>query len=163
MENCRRPEPYPPMEVAERNLTYAKILARDYAGTVSEMTAITQYVYHNLDIGNKEVSDLMMCIARVEMHHLHMLGTLIKKLGGDPRYEVESNYWNAGFVKYGRNMCQQITLDIDAEYAAIRQYKLHLTYIDDPFVKEVIKRIIMDEEYHIKLFTGVYEKYCKNK
>lgn len=36
--------PYPPIAVQEKNLGYANLLSIDYCGSVSEMSAITQYI-----------------------------------------------------------------------------------------------------------------------
>ena len=36
--------PYPPTQVREKNHGYANLLSIDYCGSVSEMSAITQYV-----------------------------------------------------------------------------------------------------------------------
>ena len=39
--------------------------------------------------------------------------------------------------------------DIEAEKAAIKQYKMHMGQIRDKRVNAVLARIIQDEEYHI--------------
>ena len=36
--------PYPPVQVRSRNQVYADLLSVDYCGSVSEMSAITQYI-----------------------------------------------------------------------------------------------------------------------
>ena len=36
--------PYPPIQVQEKNPAYANLLSVDYCGSVSEMSAITQYI-----------------------------------------------------------------------------------------------------------------------
>ena len=36
--------PYPPVQVSARNPSYANLLGVDYCGSVSEMSAITQYI-----------------------------------------------------------------------------------------------------------------------
>ena len=36
--------PYPPIQVRKKNKDYANILSFDYCGSVSEMSAITQYI-----------------------------------------------------------------------------------------------------------------------
>jgi rubrerythrin len=82
-------EPYPPIRVERPNPRYARILQEDFAGTVSEMTAITQYLYHHFDMEPvlREVAELLEEISIVEMTHFEMLGELIKMLGGDPVYQ----------------------------------------------------------------------------
>ena len=75
--------PYPPID-PKPNPHYAQILMEDYAGIVSELTAITKYEYQSVVLMNtfphfaKELSKIGMA----EMHHLHILAQLIFKLGG---------------------------------------------------------------------------------
>lgn len=40
------PSPYPEIKVLKPNLYYANLLIDDYAGVISEFTAISQYLYH---------------------------------------------------------------------------------------------------------------------
>ena len=41
--------------------------------------------------------------------------------------------------------------DIEAEKAAIHQYRLHISMIQDDCINAVLNRIIHDEEYHIMI------------
>ncbi len=52
------------------------------------MTAITQYLYQHfiLDERRKSLASTLECIAKVEMHHLEIVGELITKLGGNPLF-----------------------------------------------------------------------------
>ena len=45
--------PYPKIEVEEKNSYYAKLLYDDYAGNVSETTAIFLYIYTYINISRK--------------------------------------------------------------------------------------------------------------
>ncbi|MDN5348143.1 MAG: hypothetical protein PWP65_1707 [Clostridia bacterium] len=156
------PGPYPPVRVKGKNLDYARILMDDYAGFVSELTAITQYLHHHLTIANDEVSRLLENISLVEMRHLEMLGRTIVLLGGDPRYENSGrSAWNGNYVMYDTgNMCRQLEDDIAAERAAIANYRNHINMIDDPYIQAMLERIIQDEELHLKLLTEAKNKYC---
>jgi bacterioferritin len=121
---CAYPAPYPEVRVAGPNPKYAQLLLEDYAGMVSEMTAVTQYSYHHfvLEDENREAADLLSCIALVEMHHLEILAETILLLGVDPRYRtIERNnaerYWDATFVFYGTALCDRLTADVASEWA----------------------------------------------
>ncbi len=48
----------------------------------------------------------------------------------------------------GRKM---LLVDIEAEKAAINQYRMHISMIKDNHVNAVLARIIKDEKYHIML------------
>lgn len=45
--------------------------------------------------------------------------------------------------------------DIEAEKAAIRQYKMHINAIQDDYINSVLRRIILDEEYHIMVLQSL--------
>lgn len=81
-------QPYPEIKVQGENLYYAEILMDDFAGSLSEYTAIGQYLNHSF-YSRKVVDDLAnmwIQIAIVEMHHLDILAQLITLLGGRPVY-----------------------------------------------------------------------------
>ena len=134
------PEPYPPLEVEGPNPQYARLLGIDMAGGRGEMTSITQYLYQ---------------IAQVEMHHLDMLGVLIEKLGGNPKYQAVQNrpaLWTGGMVTYNRTPAMAIRDNMALEQSAIDTYRKQLLVIRDTHVAAVIRRILMDEEIHLLLF-----------
>jgi len=155
------------VRVAALNRQHAELLLEDYAGVVSELTAINQYLHHSFTLKgiNEEAADLEECISLVEMHHLELLAETIKLLGVDPRYRTFRNnqeiYWNAANVYYGYSLCDKLAADIASEWAAIAAYRDHQQRIGDPYVKELLERIIQDEYHHIRLFNEVMQKYCK--
>jgi len=158
-------DPWPEVRVQGPNPEYARLLMEDYAGNVSETTAIMLYLYHHQDMEEDlpEVSELLEGIAIIEMHHQEILADLIKMLGGNPIYSgKDGQLWTAEYVSYySQQPCQQIQADINAEKAAIRQYQKHIKMINDPYIQAILQRIIKDEEYHLKLFTDMYRKYCQ--
>ena len=150
--------PYPPID-PKPNPHYAQILMEDYAGIVSELTAITKYEYQSVVLMNtfphfaKELSKIGMA----EMHHLHILAQLIFKLGGDPRYRAHSNptmghLWSGQNVDYQCDFPSLIYENIQGEKQAIENYRRHLCLIQDSSVQKNIRRIILDEEHHIRIF-----------
>jgi len=164
---CELDIPYPEPRVVERNLYYAKLLLDDYSGPASELTAVHQYLYHyfTLDKEYPDVAELEECIAIVEMRHMELLAETILLLGGDPRFwyiRFRPVYWNASLPYYGRGICDRLRADIAAEEEAIKNYRKHQEMIDDPHIKALLERIIMDEQHHLKLFRQAYERYCPN-
>lgn len=162
---CALPDPYPEPRVVRQNHYYAMLLLEDYVGAVSEMSAINQYFYHHITFGSyPDLARLEECISIIEMHHLALLGDTILLLGVAPQYRTLTNnrtqYWDASYVYYGSNICDRLASDIAAEKAAIQQYRYHQYLIDDPNIKELLERIIKDEEYHLKLFNEAAAKYC---
>ena len=48
-----------------------------------------------------------------------------------------------------------LVADIEAEKGAIHQYEAHIKMIKDDCVNAVLRRIIMDEQYHIMLLRAM--------
>lgn len=162
--NCHLDLPYPPVEVCAENPQYACLLSRDLAGAGGEMTAVCQYLYqHTITHScSDELSAALECISQVEMHHMHILMELIEMLGGDPKYVSHtstcSSEWSAGFVSYDKNMRRFLCANIEAEKKAIATYKKRICQISDPKVRAMLQRIILDEEYHIRIFQCFLSK-----
>ena len=55
----------------------------------------------------------------------------------------------------GRKM---LLADIEAEKAAINQYRMHISMIKDNHVNAVLARIIKDEKYHIMLLETLLKE-----
>lgn len=147
------PDPYPPLEVEGPNPQYARLLGLDLASSKGETTSITQYLYQSWTLPDFDnVTHILRQIAVVEMHHLDMLGTLIEKLGGNPKFMAVQNrptVWNGGMVSYNRTPAMALRDDLMMEQAAIDTYRKQLMMIHDSHVCAVIRRILMDEEIHL--------------
>lgn len=165
---CRVDKPYPEGEIPVKNLRIANLLLDAYAnGGNSELTAITQYMHHHFTIEKKDVANLELCIALVEMKHLELLADMIESLGGDPKFKRSNEfYWTGGYVNYGKTLCEKLNADIFAEQEAIFGLMALIRVIIEekgPGSKEVVKvlkRILEDEEVHLKLFIQAHKKHC---
>lgn len=159
------PYTYPPVKVEGKNIKYARLLMDDYAGVVSEMTAICQYLHHHFHLDEKypDVAELLEEVSIVEMRHLEMLGETILLLGGDPQFghfvKGKPTYWSGSYVKYSKDICQALRFDVQAERAAIANYRKRITQIRDKHIQKLLQRIILDEELHVKLFLEAARKY----
>lgn len=80
-------EPYPPIKVEGKNHHYAQLLGQDLASSWGEMSAIYGYLYQHWILNKPQAAlqTVLFRIAKVEMHHLNILGQLIRMLGGDPK------------------------------------------------------------------------------
>lgn len=158
--------PYPEIRVEKPNIDYAKILLNNYSGKVSEETASHLYIYQHfiLQNKNKEYSEILEQISIVEMNHLEMLGKTIELLGVKPAFMwYDENKkglipWKANYVDYDTDIKDMINIDIKAEEDAITDYKNALKLIKDKYIQELIERIILDEELHLKIFKKMLEK-----
>lgn len=151
-------KPYPKIQVERKNIYYAKLLLEDYSGINGELSAICQYIYQKFDKFNENyyLSETLSKIARVEMHHLELLGQTIKLLGLNPKFitikDYCPTYWNSSFLNYSTNISEMLIYDIKKEQEAIKNYLYHISLIDDQYIKKLLYRIIEDEKIHIKCF-----------
>lgn len=150
--------PYPPIQVKERNLAYANLLSIDYCGSVSEMTAIVQYVNNENRIFTESCSaaKTLLGIAMAEMMHLQKLGELIHLLGGNVDFWAKPGngrprMWTPEYLTLPENIKNMILTDIESEKAAINQYRMHMKMINDTYINAILARIINDEEYHVMI------------
>lgn len=155
---CTLPVPYPEICVSGQNKNYARMLSEAYAGTGGELSAILQYTYGHIvseDESPERLSPTLECVAITEMKHLEMLGELIFMLGGDPKFcdAVSRGCFDAGKVNYQTQPERIIRAAIAGERAAVSLYRELMRKIDDECVRAVIRRIILDEEHHIKIFS----------
>lgn len=154
--------PYPPVQAGEKNRTYANLLSVDYCGSVSELSAVTQYINNEnrLSLGNCPAAKIFLGIAVAEMMHLQKLGELIVLLGGDIDFTAKyrngsRRMWTPKYLTLPEDAGNMIRADIEAERAAIEQYTMHIKMIRDEDVTAVLERIIVDEEYHIMLLKAM--------
>lgn len=157
--------PYPEIKVSARNLSYANLLSNDYCGSVSELSAITQYINNEnrLCCEKCSMARTLLGIAMAEMMHLQKLGELIVLLGGNIDFTAKQQngrvqMWSPSCLNLPENPCSMIRADLEAETGAVNQYKMHIKMINDTCVNAVLDRIIMDEEYHIMILKALLEE-----
>ena len=149
------PHPYPPVKAARRNPRYAEMILPALRAQSSELTAVTTYIYQNWIFFKKysSLADTLMKIAKVEMHHMQLLGTLVSLLGGDPRFaEDPCQCWNGDALDYTKDLHHALKSNMEAEEAAASFYLETASKIQDPFVCAVLNRIAMDEKVHVQIF-----------
>ncbi len=156
--------PYPPIQIKGKNQKYANLLSMDYCGSVSEMSAITQYINNENKMSCEKcpLAKTILGIAMAEMIHLQKLGELIHLLGGNIDFVARQSsgrqrMWTPSYLTIPDNIEKMIWADIESERAAISQYQNHIRSIDDEYVNAVLIRIIKDEEYHIMMLQAVME------
>ena len=155
--------PYPPLEVEEPNAQYARMLGNDLASAKSEMTSICQYLYHSWTLPKSvdDIPTIMRRIAEVEMHHFDMLGQLIVKLGGNPRYmsiNKRPQFWQGRMVVCSRTPAMALKDDMVLEQSTIAVYRGQVSAIRDHHIVAVLRRILIDEEIHLAIFRYLFSQ-----
>lgn len=157
--------PYPPIQVKEQNPAYADLLSMDYCGSVSEMSAITQYINNEnrLSVIKCPMAKTILGIAMAEMMHLQKLGELIVLSGGNIHFTArfpngKKKMWTPEYLTIPEHARKMILADIESEKAAIHQYQMHMKAIRDNCINAVLARIIKDEEYHILILQNLLKE-----
>ena len=163
MRSCELNIPYPEVKTGGNNLYYASLLTNDYAGVISEMSAVAKYIFQHLVTSNKKIADTVSCISVVEMRHMKFLGEIIRDFGGNPRLAVQSGcntvFWNAQHIGYDTDPRTYLKDNIANEKAAIASYSNRINQINDIYVQKVLERIILDEKNHIGLFNALIDEF----
>lgn len=118
-----------------------ELLNQDLFG---EHDAILHYLQHAWAL-QETYGSAIESIARDEMRHFKWLAHAIVQLGGRPDLRVPE----AMPPESGR---QLLEADIAAESVAIDQYHRHREAIGDPQIRELLGRIVVDEEDHRRQF-----------
>lgn len=162
-------KPYPKPKVMAKNIEFAKVLLQDYAGDSGEDSAVHLYLFQNLILSKKypKIANNLFHISVIEMHHLKLLGETIELLGVTPEfitYDANSYkkvYWSSKNIDYSLSIKDILKLDIEKESNAIKEYQAHYEVITDPYIRELLLRIIEDEKIHLDYFQkqlSVFEK-----
>ena len=103
-------------------------------------------------------------ISLAEMKHLDILGRLILKLGYPPVFTTtvpSARLYDTRAVVYGKDPQNMLISDINGELEAISLYEEIICRLTNERVVAVIRRIKLDEEFHVKLLRGQLEKLNK--
>ena len=117
-----------------------------------EHGAIIQYLNHAYGIGEGEMACEIEATARDEMRHLDWLAETIVELGGV--LSLERGTMRMG----GTQVFEWMQNNVILEEGAIKQYKEHISLIDDPKIKRLLQRILSDEQAHHGNFTHFVDK-----
>jgi len=117
-----------------------------------EHGAIIQYLNHAYGIGEGEMACEIEAFARDEMRHLDWLAETIVELGGVP--SLERGTMRMG----GAQVSEWMQNDVALEEGGIKQYREHISLIDDPKIKRLLQRILSDEQAHHGNFIHFVDK-----
>lgn len=161
--------PYPSAEDIEKEQRSARLVAQAYATLNGELNAVMQYVYHYFNFkisGDNETANLMMGIAIAEMEHLEKLGELLIRLGADPVFTAlppyKTDFYSTRGVSYSKLPVKMLLDDIAGELEGIDIYEKIVERLSDDEngerVGAIIRRIIIDEELHVKVLKDALKK-----
>ena len=124
-----------------------RLLNQDIIG---EHDAILHYLTHAWTVAYQFGPQIEQ-IAKDEMRHLKWLAHTIVALQGVPGLSTPP-------VNPRASLEEALESDINAEKVAIAQYKEHIAAIADRGVHDLLQRIVVDEEDHLRLFHGFRDR-----
>ena len=126
------------------------MLNRDLA---DEHAAILRYLVHSyLEGEDTSLGASLLSRCREEMWHMHWLGMIIGKLGGEP------NLAPAPYPYDPTNRATIFQSYVDYELKLIPHYMGEADKVDDPHIKRVLQREAWESEYHAKKFQRILGK-----
>lgn len=146
------PQEYPKLERLNYNGNDIRLITELYSGAHGELTAIMQYVYQSemLFPFNEKAAHTLREIAKVEMHHMLLLGEAIRGMGGNPQYiqPMKKQYWHAGLVNYNCDPCGMMLVDLRGELDAVDCYLATARQLCNRCLAPLLERIALDEKIH---------------
>ena len=161
-------ETFPEITLTHLPQEILMMVKRMYAGNKSEFTSVSQYIYQHFVIWRdpkfSKLSHTMEEIAIREMEHYEILAKILVKCGIDPKncVYIDGNanlcdYWKASNVSYEKSLVKMFESDILLEQRAINEYNEIINKTDNENLKQILARIIEDEESHMMYFTAVLQ------
>ena len=127
-----------------------EMLNRDMA---EEHAAIIRYLVHSyLEGEDSPLGAGLLSRAREEMWHMHWLGMIIGKLGGEPEMTP------APYPYDPTNRATIFQSYVDYEKKLVPHYHGEADRVDDPHIKRVLHREAWESEMHAKKFQRVLDK-----
>lgn len=165
--------PYPPAVAKCPSPQSIRLIRGAYCGVeCSELSALMQFFYHSMILEEcaPQASAELMKISICEMHHLHLLGKLLCSMGSTPKFFAprrssrahQDCWWTAQppSVNYTDQMKEAICADIEVKKKAIADYQRIVAQCNDPGIVQLIERIILDEEEHLRIFSALLQRFC---
>ena len=132
-----------------------EMLNRDMA---DEHAAIIRYLVHSyLEGEDSPLGAGLLSRAREEMWHMHWLGMIVGKLGGEPEMTP------APYPYDPTNRATIFQSYVDYEKKLVPHYHGEADKVDDPHIKRVLHREAWESEMHAKKFQKVLGKLSEEE
>jgi len=127
-----------------------ELLNKDLA---DEHAAVIRYLVHGWMEGeDTPLGSSLISISREEMWHMHWLGMIIGKLGGEPNFEP------APYPHDAKSRETLLKSYIAYEEKLIPHYNEEANRVDDPHIKRVLKREAWESAIHARKFQRKLDK-----
>lgn len=126
------------------------LLNKDLA---DEHAAILRYLVHGWVEGeDTPIGSSLLSRSREEMWHMHWLGMIIGKLGGEP------NFTPAPYPYDPTNRATIFKSYVEYEEKLVPHYNAEAEMVDDPHIKRVLQREAWESAIHARKFQRILGK-----
>jgi len=126
------------------------VLNKDLA---DEHAAILRYLVHGwLEGEDTPIGASLLSRSREEMWHMHWLGMIIGKLGGEP------NFTPAPYPYDPTNRATIFKSYVEYEEKLVPHYNAEADMVDDPHIKRVLQREAWESAIHARKFQRILGK-----
>lgn len=137
------------------NQELISMLNKDMA---EEHAAIIRYLVHSyLEGEDTPLGAKLLSRCREEMWHMHWLGMIIGKLGGEP------NLTPAPYPYDPTNRATIFKSYVEYEKSLVPHYNSEAEKVDDPHIKRVLHREALESAMHAKKFERMLKKLEKKE
>jgi bacterioferritin len=137
------------------NQKLISMLNKDLA---EEHAAIIRYLVHSyLEGEDTPLGAKLLSRCREEMWHMHWLGMIIGKLGGEP------NLTPAPYPYDPTNRATIFKSYVEYEKSLVPHYNSEAEKVDDPHIKRVLHREAIESAMHAKKFERMLKKLDKKE
>ena len=157
--NCMLNIPYPKITESNLNRYDTQMILRLYA---DELVGIHDYIYYSIVFAdtNPELADIFECVSIAEMKHFKLYAKLLYLSGINPGYKTLLPYLKkAGHGTIGKNVSDAIGQLLNAEQTSASNTRLVLSQANDASAVRVLKRIVADEDHHVKILSALMKRY----
>jgi bacterioferritin len=122
-----------------------------------ELTAITQYMWHNVMATGMEslkIKEIFRNISITEMKHAEAFAKRLNYLGGVPTIKPNP-------IKVGGNLEKMIRDDLELEEGAVEMYNKHIKICieeNDYVTRRIYEEVLADEEEHLHTWNSLLSK-----
>lgn len=151
--------PFPQIVDANKSSSTVQILKNLAYSRASEMTATTTYLHQDWELYPfyPQIANILEQVAITEMTHLDALSNAIVSFGGNADYFKDGTPWTAQYVAQGISLSETMQRNIDAENEAIYEYEKAIENVSNESLKELFRKIILDEKTHIVIFNAIID------
>ena len=143
-----------------------QLLQELYAGPRGELTSMLQYLYQSCVLApvDPELARAMDAMAKVEAHHLEILGALIALRDGTPSYGTPAGWWSGQSVYYGRAPCRMLLEDLRRKVESTSACLRAAGQMEDPETARILRRMAGDEAAQGELLrTLIARRQCRRE